>query len=141
MTLQKKDAITYIMENSGKTINEPARKKIKGTGILIQKAALVIVSENFFGSSFVLEKDKIVLGRDNSCDIIINDTHVSSAHCRIELEEDGHYYIEDMDSSNGTFLNTKKLKKRMQLYYHDRIVIGHTIIRYYLEEKLNENPE
>jgi len=141
LTFRKKAGINDFMENSGNTINEPAPKKIKGTGILIQKAALVIVSDNFFGNSFILEKEETVIGRDTSCDMVIDDAHISGKHCSIQLEEDGHFYLEDLDSSNGTYLNTRKIRKKIQLYYHDRIVIGHTIIRYYLEEKLSDNPE
>jgi len=124
------------MDNN-KTIYEPARKKIKGTGILIQKAALIIVSDNFFSQCFILDKDKITIGREKSCNICLNDSHISNVHCQITLSDDGHHYLEDLESRNGTFLNKIKIKKSTQLYYLDRIVIGQTIIRYFLEEKLS----
>lgn len=44
-----------------------------------------------------------VIGRDKASDLVISDEYVSSTHCKLSLI-DGNVYVEDMDSTNGTFL-------------------------------------
>ena len=47
----------------------------------------------------------ITIGRNESNDICIPSGSISGNHCRVYLAEDGCYYVEDLDSSNGTFHN------------------------------------
>jgi pSer/pThr/pTyr-binding forkhead associated (FHA) protein len=77
-----------------------------------------------------------VIGRSYDCEIIIDDPLVSKKHCQILFEEDKKFYIEDIGSKNSTFLNEKVVKKKEHIIYGDRIIIGNTIMRFYLEEKL-----
>jgi pSer/pThr/pTyr-binding forkhead associated (FHA) protein len=53
---------------------------------------------------FALEKDQIIIGRAKENDIVIDNIAVSRKHAQITLKE-GMYYIRDLNSSNGTFLN------------------------------------
>ena len=122
--------------HGGDTISANQKEKIKSSELLINKAVLVVVSENFFGMSFVIDKKSTLIGRDESADIIINDPLVSHNHCVIKYDDENKFYIEDLDSKNSTFLNKKKIKKRGALLYGDRIVIGNTIFRFFLEEKI-----
>ncbi|MBN2442224.1 MAG: FHA domain-containing protein [Spirochaetales bacterium] len=112
------------------------RQKLKSSELCSHKAVLLILSENLFGKAFIINKPLITIGRSKECDISLNDPLISSEHCRIENGQDGKYYLEDIGSTNATFLNRKKLKKKMHLLYGDRIVIGNTILRFYLEEEV-----
>lgn len=68
-------------------------------------------------------KHRLNIGRDKSNNVVLKDPYVSSRHCSIILE-DGIYFIEDMDSSNGTYLNDEKLLDVAVLGNKDRIKIG-----------------
>ena len=114
------------------------RQKLKSSELLVGKAVLLILSENFFGRSYIINKKIITIGRKADCDISLGDPLISSEHCKIEIQEDGKYYIEDIGSKNATFLNRKKLKRKVHLIYGDRIVIGKTILRFFLEEEVNK---
>ena len=87
------------------------------------------------GKSFVLNKPEITIGRDKPSNIRINDPLISKKHCRIILNNDGHFQIEDLGSTNSTYLNGKILKKATIMSYGDRIIIGDTILRFFHEEK------
>ncbi|MBN1522887.1 MAG: FHA domain-containing protein [Spirochaetales bacterium] len=104
-------------------------------GILKRRGVLVILSENKFGKSFVLKKPEIILGRSDKCTIKIEDELLSREHCRITNESE-MFYIEDLSPTNPSFVNSKKVKKKMMIHYADRIVAGGTIFRFFLEEEL-----
>jgi hypothetical protein len=73
--------------------------------------------------------DGITMGRSPTADIQIDDPFASSAHARIFLRGE-FMYIEDMGSTNGTFLNGRQLRKPEQLKVADTIRIGDTEYRY-----------
>jgi pSer/pThr/pTyr-binding forkhead associated (FHA) protein len=73
------------------------------------------------------DKDRLTIGRHSRNDIQIDNLAVSNFHARIEKNL-GHYYIEDMDSTNGTFVNDRRISK-WALNDHDAVTIGkHTLI-------------
>jgi pSer/pThr/pTyr-binding forkhead associated (FHA) protein len=125
-------------ERTLETVHEQKKHKIKSSELLTSKAVLLVVSRNFFGDSFVINEPEITVGRSEKCDFRVNDPHISAQHCTITVGEDCKYFIEDMDSTNSTFINRKELTKKVQLLYGDRIVMGKTILRFYVEEEIDE---
>ncbi len=67
--------------------------------------------------------EPVIVGRGKNCDITINDGFLSAEHFQI-WSEDGIWYIGDMGSKNGTFLNGNKLKKVKTLCDGDEISFG-----------------
>ena len=82
---------------------------------------------------FELIKPEIVLGRDEGVDLTIPAPAVSRRHARFLREGDG-YVIEDLGSSNGTFVNGDRLVGRRTLKSGDQIRFGQTITLTYLAE-------
>lgn len=64
--------------------------------------------------------DALVVGRKPDNDIVIDNPAISGRHCRISLES-GTYFVEDLESTNGTFVNEKRVKKA-GLHHND--VVG-----------------
>ena len=124
------------MKKHDGTLHNAKGKIIKSSGLLKTKGLLLILSENIFGESFVLDKSEITIGRDKSCDIMIDDPQISGRHCIIESDGEGEFYLTDLDSTNFTYINRKKIKKKKEILYGDRILIGNTIFRFFLEEQL-----
>jgi len=64
-----------------------------------------------------------IVGRSDECDIVIDSKHVSRHHARIFVSSDGQWYVEDLGSSNGTFVNGERVKSQ-PIYRADVIEIG-----------------
>jgi hypothetical protein len=80
------------------------------------------------GTSFEIH-DEAVLGRAPSADVQIEDSFASSAHARVFPRGDA-MFIEDLGSTNGTYLNERQLRAPEQLRIDDTIRIGETEYRY-----------
>ncbi len=73
--------------------------------------------------SYELEKDNLI-GRSRKCSIRILDEALSSVHCRI-YKTDGAFFIEDMESANGTLLNGEDISEEVvELIDGDKISVG-----------------
>lgn len=80
------------------------------------------------GTVFEIE-ESATLGRSDHSDVPIDDPFASSAHARI-FPRGEFMYIEDMGSTNGTFLNGRQLRRPERLKVADVIRIGETEYRY-----------
>lgn len=69
----------------------------------------------------------LTIGRDKSCDIIIDEDGVSRTHARVSRDGTG-YVLEDMNSRNGVRVNGSRIEKNVMLKSQDRIGVGDRII-------------
>ncbi|MGY8939217.1 MAG: FHA domain-containing protein, partial [Flavobacteriales bacterium] len=69
-------------------------------------------------------KSKVVIGRADNCDVILNSGSVSREHAEITKQTDGTYSIKDLNSTNGTFVNGSKIKGLQRIILSDKIFIG-----------------
>ncbi len=79
---------------------------------------------------YELNKDIITLGRDITNDIVINDPEVSRHHSRI-TRGGGGYTLEDLGSTNGTFVNGQRLTGARPLSSGDLVSLGETVTLVY----------
>jgi pSer/pThr/pTyr-binding forkhead associated (FHA) protein len=84
------------------------------------------------------DRDEITIGRKKSNNIDIDNLQVSNKHARI-VKHAGNYFIEDLKSTNGTFLNDEKISKE-PLRDKDIITVGkHTLVINFLQEKADSD--
>ncbi len=75
---------------------------------------------------YELTKGVVTLGRDITNDIVINDPEVSRHHCRL-TQGGGGYTVEDLGSTNGTFVNGQRLTGARPLQPGDMLGLGETV--------------
>jgi hypothetical protein len=71
--------------------------------------------------------DELTVGRAAGCQITMDDTYVSQLHARV-FRRDGQLYVEDLGSTNGTYLNRKKVTAPIAIRRGDRLQIGKTVM-------------
>jgi hypothetical protein len=91
--------------------------------------ALKFISGKYQGGEFPLKAEKqIVIGRSSELDMVLVEDMVSRKHARISVSGAGSISIEDLGSTNGTFVNGEKVKQAT-LKEGDRILIGTSILK------------
>jgi pSer/pThr/pTyr-binding forkhead associated (FHA) protein len=93
-----------------------------GTGARLK----VIEPPDHKGQTYELA-DELTVGRAGGCQITLDDTYVSQLHARV-YRRDGQLYVEDLGSTNGTYLNRKKVSAPIAIRKGDRLQIGKTVM-------------
>ncbi len=110
------------------------RKTGEKRGDTVKISSVKKITRKRGGSNFDLtQKTLTVVGRDPSCDIVVDNPMVSEKHFRI-VYDGSDYYIEDLRSIGGTFVNNRKIR-RARLGDYDRISIPSAAYTFY-ERKL-----
>ncbi len=91
-------------------------------------ARLVIVSSNFAGQEFLLDKAAVVIGRTDENDVVVNHRSISRHHAKV-VRENGHYHVVDLQSANGVRVNGEEYGK-VELRRGDHIDLGHVRLRF-----------
>ncbi len=86
----------------------------------------VIEPADHKGQSYDLA-DELTVGRAGGCQITLDDTYVSQLHARV-FRREGQLYVEDLGSTNGTYLNRKKVTAPIAIRRGDRLQIGKTVM-------------
>ncbi|NOT15990.1 MAG: FHA domain-containing protein [Methylotenera sp.] len=100
-------------------------------------AKLILSLDNVNLGEFPLDKDRITIGRRPSNDIHVDNLAVSGEHAAV-LKMGNDYFIEDLDSTNGTIINTKPAKKHF-LQHGDLIELGKYQLKYVNEETIHQS--
>tara|TARA_B110000902_G_scaffold234053_1_gene278315 strand:- start:283 stop:840 length:558 start_codon:yes stop_codon:yes gene_type:complete len=74
----------------------------------------------------------VKIGRSEDNTIIVkDDTTISRNHAEIFQDDEGNIFLTDLDSSNGTYVNGKKLKESTIIAKNDIVKVGNTVINWY----------
>ena len=88
---------------------------------------------------YKLEKDEYVIGRELINDLIINDPEISRRHARLFKKND-QYFLEDLNSTNGTFHSGKRIEKPISLKNEDLITLGKSTVLEFRVEEMGDLP-
>ena len=102
------------------------------------RATLTVLSGVNAGQVFALDGIEHVLGRGSDADVWIEDGGVSRRHARIAVGEGGAFVLEDLGSTNGTFLGPNRIE-RAEIRPGDRIQVGpHVTLRFQIIDDAEE---
>ncbi len=87
------------------------------------------------GRRIELSSGRAVIGRSSDCDIPLDVAAVSRQHAAL-IEEGGQYFVEDLKSRNGTFLNDAQVVRRTPLKHGDRILICDQLLSLHTDEEM-----
>ena len=91
--------------------------------------ALRFISGKYQGGEFPLRMNReIIIGRSSDLDMVLVEDMVSRRHAKITSSE-SEVFIQDMGSTNGTFVNGEKIAGKALLHEGDRILVGTSIIK------------
>ena len=90
------------------------------------KRAVIVEGASSSGKTFELGQE-LTIGRADKCHVVLDDTYVSQVHARVFSRGDS-YFIEDLGSTNGTYLNRKRVGGATELQRGDRVKIGKTVL-------------
>jgi len=98
----------------------PARRSGKAT------SRVTVIEGTLKGKSFDVG-DEFTIGRAEKCHLTLDDTYVSQVHARIFSRDDA-VMVEDLGSTNGTYLNRQRLAAPAELQRGDQLKIGKTVL-------------
>lgn len=90
------------------------------------KKVTVVEGDVNKGKSFDLGEE-LVIGRAEKCHIVLDDTYVSQMHARFFARGES-YMVEDLGSTNGTYLNRRRITSPVEVSRGDQVKIGKTVL-------------
>jgi pilus assembly protein CpaF len=89
---------------------------------------LVLTEKGGDSKQLMFDKDEVTVGRVQGNDVVLPKGNVSKRHCRILLHN-GRFSVEDMKSTNGTYINGRKIGEPTFIGGSDKIYVGDFVIR------------
>ncbi|MFD9629293.1 FHA domain-containing protein FhaB/FipA [Streptomyces violascens] len=109
----------------------PQRGQQQGGGGRQRRGAptkLVVSEGTLTGTTVALQGQTVTLGRAHDSTIVLDDDYASSRHARIYPDRDGNWIVEDLGSTNGTYLDRTRLTTPTPIPLGAPIRIGKTVI-------------
>jgi len=94
----------------GSEVSQPAQdSQVRDQPAVAGEKSLYLMGDD--GELQKIVKDRFLIGRGKHCDLVINSGKVSREHAAI-IREGDDYFVEDLGSSNGTWFNKQRIKRR-----------------------------
>jgi pSer/pThr/pTyr-binding forkhead associated (FHA) protein len=90
-----------------------------------QPRELVVTEAEGIARTYPMAEEPLQIGRSEACQVILQDTYASQMHARV-FPKDGEWFVEDLGSTNGTYLNRAKVSHPSPVGAGDEIRIGKT---------------
>ncbi len=90
------------------------------------RRAVIVEGASPKGKTFPLDGE-LLIGRGDKCQIVLQDSYASQVHARL-FRRGEQVMVEDMGSTNGTYLNRQKLTAPTEVQRGDRVKIGKTVL-------------
>jgi diguanylate cyclase (GGDEF)-like protein len=134
-----KDAILAIylrstLAMSDKTEYTLSSKPGDDTDVSEKRPCLVMIRGDFIGQVYELKNDITLVGRSDDLDLVVSDTSISRRHAKIEMK-DGNFYLSDLGSTNGCFINRDPASEPALLSDGDKVALGHVLFKFTFQDE------
>ena len=99
------------------------------------RACLIQYSGDTLGRRFLLDAPEIVVGRASESGIYVSDSSVSREHARI-IADGNTVFLEDIGSSNGTYIHDQRIKARTPLNDGDMLRFGAILFKFFAQDNI-----
>ncbi|MDU7069699.1 MAG: FHA domain-containing protein [Clostridium perfringens] len=120
--------IYYALKIMYKDVKGGKKKKAPGKKAHGLEVLKTIANGTLGIGSVIPVTSTISIGRREDNSIVLNDQFVSSYHAKIYVKNND-FYLEDLASTNGTFINDSKVEGRVRLKVNDQIRMGSTVFK------------
>ena len=115
----------------------PLQKGLSGT--LQRRAYLIVLAGTNVGAVYRLDNKETFLGRSQGCEIILGDTGISRQHAKLTLLGDSEILLQDLGSTNGTFVDEDRVTS-LVLSDGDRFQLGGTsLLKFSVSDEVEES--
>jgi pSer/pThr/pTyr-binding forkhead associated (FHA) protein len=94
------------------------------------------IGDEILSHEFILQE--LMVGRDKSCDLVLDEKTVSAEHARLSYHH-GNWWVEDLHSRNGTFLNQELLATQAVVTSGDELQVGQVELQIQIGEKFSDS--
>jgi pSer/pThr/pTyr-binding forkhead associated (FHA) protein len=111
-------------------IRQPAPPPVKARPPRVSRSAphqLLVTAGSLAGTSLGLSDQQITIGRAGDATLVLNDDYASTRHARL-FPQDGQWLVEDLGSTNGTYLDRQKVTQPTPVPVGVPIRIGKTVL-------------
>ncbi len=104
-----------------------------------RRACFIVLGGLDVGSVVQLENDVVTIGRDPKCDLMLRDDGISRHHAEVTRSGPDYIVIRDLNSTNGTFVDGKKISEA-KLRDGEKVLLGRrTVLKFVLQDELEES--
>jgi len=89
----------------------------------VDKPILTVIEGKYTNQYWVIDQPEMVLGRDDECDIVLPERQISRQHIRVTRVEN-QFFIEDLESRNGTWINGQRIQGKQELFDGDEVHVA-----------------
>ncbi|AKT50834.1 FHA domain-containing protein FhaB/FipA [Arsenicicoccus sp. oral taxon 190] len=112
---------TRVAPRAGRKVAARPRRRSNEPG------RIVVTEGGLRGTSITLKESGVLVGRNPECALILDDDFASGRHCRIYRDDDG-WKVEDLRSTNGTYLGDERLTDIAPVGLGSQLRIGRTVL-------------
>jgi pSer/pThr/pTyr-binding forkhead associated (FHA) protein len=105
---------------------KPATPKLRRASNRRIPTTMAVTDGSLRGTTVSLKENGVLLGRNPECTLVLDDDFASGRHARI-FRRDDRWFVEDLGSTNGTFLGSTKLTQPMPVEVGSTVRIGKTV--------------
>lgn len=121
--VNRRKATAQAVAGAAAATGEPKQGRSRQSG----PSRLVVTEGPLRGTTVPLGTSAVLIGRAPSCTLVLDDDYSSSQHARV-FHQDGQWFVEDLGSTNGTFVDNRRLNGAVQVQSGQPIRIGQSVL-------------